>query len=137
MSKETTPQQKGRDYEDFWAKKRGARKQPASGALPFWKLDVKNTKFLFSLKNTEKNSFSLKKEEVQEMINAVYGLGGIGGTHIPVLSININGTEVSVLLTDDLIELTEKSEVVFDKTKDKQKREKANLPSLLRNQEEN
>lgn len=137
MSKKKTPQQKGRDYEDFWAKKRGARKQPASGALPFWKLDVKNIKFLFSLKNTEKKSYSIKKEEIQEMVNAVYGLGGIGGTHIPVLSINIDGTEVSVLLTDDLIELTEKQEAVFSKSKDKKKRQAADLPPLLREKEEN
>jgi hypothetical protein len=136
MKNNKTPQQKGRDYEDFWAKKRGARKQPASGALPFWKLDVKNVKFLFSLKNTEKKSYSVKKEEIQEMVNAVYGLGGIGGSHIPVLSINIDGVEVSVLLTDDLIELTEKEESVFIKSKDKSKRDSANLPSLLRDKKE-
>lgn len=136
MKNNKTPQQKGRDYEDFWAKKRGARKQPASGALPFWKLDVKNAKFLFSLKNTEKKSFSLKKEDIQEMINAVYGLGGIGGTHIPVLSLNIDGMEVSVLLTDDLIELTQRGEEVFDKSKNKSKTDKANIPSLLRKNKE-
>jgi hypothetical protein len=137
MKKKATPQQKGRDYEDFWAKKRGARKQPASGALPFWKLDVKNLKFLFSLKHTDKLSYSLKKEDIQEMINAVYGLGGIGGDHIPVLSISIDGLEVSILLTDDLIELTEKKEEVFQKDKPKQKRDSANIPSLLRKRKEN
>lgn len=137
MKNKKTPQQKGRDYEDFWAKKRGARKQPASGALPFWKLDVKNIKFLFSLKNTDKKSFSLKKEDIQEMLNAVYGLGGIGGSHIPVLSVNIDGMEVSIMLTDDLIELTEKQEQIFDKSKNKSKTDKANIPPLLRKDKDN
>lgn len=130
---ELTPQEKGRRYETEFEKRTNAKKVPASGALPFWKLDNKNSKFLFSLKHTDKDQFILKKSDIQEMLNAVYGMGGIGGSHIPTMVLSIDGIEVSVLLTEDFFDLVENPPVVeFKSDKNAKKREGANTPSLLK-----
>lgn len=131
--KEKTPQDKGRSFEKEFAKAHSMREQPASGATPYYKLDVKNNKFLLSLKHTDKQSYILKKSDIQETINAVYGLGGIGGSHIPAMCLSIDGIEVTVLLTEDFIEILENpDDTVFDKAKAKAKKDRADKPLLLR-----
>lgn len=59
-----SPQMKGRKAEKKYAKKWGARTQPASGALPFNKEDLENDEYLIQLKTTGAKQFILKLKDL-------------------------------------------------------------------------
>lgn len=125
-------QQKGREYEDEFEKQFGGKTQPGSGNGVFHKLDVRDSKFLWSLKWTGKKSYSIKREDLKEVDNEVYGPGGLGHEYIPGLAINLEGENYAVLKMDDLVKLVEQDAKVFEPDKARAKREKAKIPSLFR-----
>ena len=134
--KETNmPQQEGRNFEDRFTKKFQSDKVPGSGNGIYFKMDAKNSKFLWSLKHTSKKSFSFKKEDFDEVKAEVYGPGGIGIDYIPAMAIEIEGEVYSLLLMNDLVKLIEQDIKVYTPNKAKQKREKAKTPRLLREEE--
>lgn len=126
-----TPQQEGREFESRFVKKRGGRKQPGSGNTPFYKLDIDATRLLLSLKWTEKKSFPVTASDMQEVVDAVYGLGGLGGEYTPALVFELEGDEYVTLKFDDLAKLIQEEIKVFKPSKNAEKTARADSISLL------
>lgn len=132
-----TPQQEGIAFEKRFSKKYESDRVPGSGNGVFYKMDSKNSKFLWSLKYTSKKSYSFKKEDFEEVKNEVYGPGGIGLEYVPAMAIELEGEAYCLLLMDDLVKLLEENIKVYNTNKAKEKRERAKTPRLLRDTKEN
>lgn len=134
MSK--TPQEEGIDFEGRFAKKFGGKLVPRSGAGIYHKLDVRDNKFLWSLKWTGKESFRITKAIWKEVNDEVYGPGGLGLDFMPGLAIELEGETYALLKMDDLVGLLESDVKVFSPTKKSELRARASVPRLLRLEEE-
>lgn len=100
-----TPQQAGRDYEHDLAQRLGGRPQPNSGAGVRYKLDLKLSSILFSVKHTEHESYRLTAANLREALSGAQGPGGRG--EIPAMAIRMQGfpEDVFVLRASDLVEI--------------------------------
>lgn len=127
----TTPQQLGREFEKFWAKKFGGKTTPASGAKWYSKLDVRSGRILWSLKFTSFKSFPVTQALLDEAFDASEGMGGEGT--VPALGLRIGSSDydVVVIRRDDFIELM-KSEPTIEPTKVDERRARSRVPLLLR-----
>lgn len=117
-----TPQQQGRDYETELAARFDGVAQPASGATPRWKLDLKLGSLLFSVKHTEHESYRLTAKDLNEALAGAQGPGGRG--EIPAMAIRMQGfpDDVFVLRGSDLRAILEnETEVSFTPSKRSQK----------------
>jgi hypothetical protein len=132
MKKNNSPQQEGRNFEGRFKKTYRGNKQPGSGNGVFYKLDIKDSKFLWSLKWTSKKSFSIKSEDFKEVNDEVYGPGGLGIEYVPGLALELEGEVYAVVKMNDLSRLLEEGVKVYAPDKNAQKRAKAKIPSLLR-----
>lgn len=130
MSK--TAQEKGRDFESRFAAKYDGKEQPGSGNGIYHKLDVKDSKFLWSLKWTSKKSFSFKSEDFKEVKDEVYGPGGLGAEYVPGMAVELEGEEYAILRMQDLVGLMKQDVKVFEPSEKEIKRSKASVPKLLR-----
>lgn len=113
-----TPQQQGRDYEAELAARLGGKAQPASGATPRFKLDLKVASLLFSAKHTEHESYRLTAKDLNEMVAGAQGPGGRG--EIPAMAIRMQGfsDDVFVLRGSDLRAILEsETDVAFTPSK--------------------
>ena len=130
----------GRIFEELFVKRYSTNKVPRSGAGFVYKLDADNAKFLFSLKATKNKSFSVKKEDLEEVHEGVRGQGGIAADHIPMMIYSlVEGEEPSpsdkiyaVLEFDDLVQLLTEDGKVFESTKVDDKYATSKVPSILR-----
>ena len=87
----------------------GAKLQPGSGNQWHSKLDVKDTGFLWSLKRTTYNSFSITLDMIGEMVHAVYAPGGVGGNNVPAMCISLNDKEdIVVMRLSDFVGIIER-----------------------------
>jgi hypothetical protein len=130
-----TPQQEGRNLEGRFSKTYGGDEVPGSGNGRFFKLDVRDSKFLWSLKWTSKKSFSIKREDLKEVEDEVYGPGGLGHEYVPGLATELEGEIYATIKMDDLVKLMEQDAKVFEPDKARAKREKAKVPALLRKED--
>lgn len=107
MPARRTPQQQGRDYEAELAARYGGTTQPASGAGPLRKLDVRIGGMLVSAKRTTHRSYRLTADELQETLAGAQGPGGRG--EVPAMAIRMEGfpDDVFVLRGSDLRALLE------------------------------
>ena len=81
----------------------GGSVQPASGALPFWKLDVKSTHWLVEHKYTEAKSYSIKKADYENYLKEAFK-----DDRLPVLVIefpNRPELKLAVLRYEEFLEL--------------------------------
>ena len=89
---------KSKKQEEKIAKDIGGRTTPGSGALWFSKADVRNDKYLIEAKFTDSNSYQLKyttwDKIKREAIN--------DGLRVPVMQIDIQGSQYALLRVDDL-----------------------------------
>ena len=89
---------KSKKQEEKIAKDIGGRTTPASGALWFAKADVRNDKYLIEAKFTDSNKYQLKHKTwfkiKREAIN--------DGLRIPVMQIDIQGSQYALLRVEDL-----------------------------------
>ena len=89
---------KSKKQEEKIAKDIGGRTTPGSGALWFSKADVRNDKYLIEAKFTDSNKYQLKyttwDKIKREAIN--------DGLRIPVMQIDIQGSQYALLRVDDL-----------------------------------
>jgi len=134
--KNLTPQQEGIEFEKRFAKKYNSNQQPRSGAGTYYKLDVRDTKFLWSLKWTGNKSYSLKTDDLKEVENEVYGPGGIGLEFVPGMAVELQNEVYAVLKMDDLVKLLEQDIKVFKTDKASEKRARAATPRLFRSDED-
>src|SRR5688572_17360735 len=130
------PSKIGELFEKLFVKRYSTNKVPRSGAGFVYKLDADNAKFLFSLKATKNKSFSVKKEDLEEVHEGVKGQGGIGGDHIPAMVHTlVEGQEPSpsdkiyiTLEFDDLVQLLKEDGKVFESTKTDDKYATSKVP---------
>ena len=132
MKKIKTAQEEGREFEGSFSGKYGGDKVPGSGNGKFFKLDVRDSKFLWSLKWTGKKSFSFKKSDLKEVEDEVYGPGGLGHEYVPGLATELEGEIYATIKMDDLVKLLEQDVKIFQPDKATVKRQRANTPSLMR-----
>lgn len=127
-----TPQQEGRAFEKRFAKKYGGNEQPGSGNGIYHKLDVKDNKFLWSLKYTSKGSFSFKSQDFKEVNDEVVGQGGLGFEYTPGMAVELDGKVYAILEMDSLEALLQQDVKVYKADKATEKRARAAVPRLLR-----
>ena len=127
-----TPQEEGRAFETRFSRKYGGQEVPRSGAGIYHKLDVRDNKFLWSLKYTSKESFSITQKIWDEVHNEVYGPGGLGLDYMPALAVELEGETYAFMKMDDLVDLLETDVKVFKAEKKKETRARAAVPRLLR-----
>lgn len=87
-----------KDSKDF-----GGSRQRSSGSTWFAPGDVKTDKFLIDSKFTEKNSYSLNKQTLDKIYEEA-----LFQDRIPMLSLDIAGTEVVVVFKEDFLNLISK-----------------------------
>ena len=89
---------RSKKQEERIAKDIGGRTTPASGALWAFKADVRNDKYLIEAKFTDNNKYQLKyttwDKIKREAIN--------DGLRIPVMQIDIQGSQYALLRVEDL-----------------------------------
>lgn len=119
--------QRWQEWETEFAEKMGGKVQPRSGGLWHAKMDVADKKFLWSLKDTEGKSFSVKNTDLEEVSHHASNAGAIPG-----MAIRVGDTEYALLKMDDLISLIEEDVAIIGKEKTKIKREVVKKPPLLR-----
>jgi hypothetical protein len=128
-----TPQEEGRRFERFWSALFGVKPTRGSGNLWWAKLDVGDTTFLFSCKNTIHASFSLTKALMREVEEAIKG-----GDAIPAIATAIENHEVFVTLrAEDFLRLIQSDKAKYIvPSKGEQKRARGKIPALLRDEGE-
>ena len=129
-----TPQDRGRAFEAEWAAKVGAKPQKGSGNYYLWRLDVENRgRYLWSCKHTDGKSYRLRIEDIDEVIEAVEGPGGVGGETIPAMAISIGGRVFCLTRAEDFIEEhTQEAEAFIKPDKSAERRQLRKTPGLLR-----
>jgi hypothetical protein len=107
-----TSQDRGRDFEGRWAKRIGGQVSKGSGNYYLWRLDVRSrSRYLWSLKHTDKESFRLTYSDIREVETAAISEGVQ-----PVMAISIGGREYVLQPADDWIqEHTQEADVKFIK----------------------
>jgi hypothetical protein len=130
----------GTKFERLFAKLYNLKKVRASGALPFWKLDVEGQDILCELKATQKESFRVTKDILDKTSEAIYGPGGIGGDCIPAVVIClVEGDEPAA--SDKVYFIFEESDIIhafkdkkefFPSSKGEQKLQTSQTPGLFR-----
>lgn len=136
MKQDKTAQERGRIFEKTFAKLLGAKPQKGSGSLWFAKLDIADGVILWSLKLTDKKSFSLKKSLMREVDQAIHGQGGIGGDVIPGVAVSVDGEEYVVLRAQDFLGLVTEGVKYAPMDKAESKRARAGIPAILRESDE-
>ena len=110
---------KSKKQEEKIAKDIGGRTTPASGALWAFKGDVRNDKYLIEAKFTDSNKYQLKHKTwfkiKREAIN--------DGLRIPVMQIEIQGSQYALLRVEDLDALAQDNGcvVLYEHTASKSK----------------
>lgn len=126
------PRAAGRRFEALWAAMLGVKAQKGSGNSWWAKADVADGAITWSLKFTTHRTYTLTKELLREVREAVYKNGD---NSIPGLAIAFDdGSEVVVVLSAaDFVRIVSSDSVVhIDPSKADQKRHLAGIPSLLR-----
>ncbi len=119
------------DFEKKFADRLRGKVQARSGGMWYAKMDVESVKFLWSLKDTVGNSFSVKNSDLDEVNFHARKQGAI-----PAMAVRVNDTEYAILKVDDLIALIEDDNpAIISKEKNKLKREVVRKPPLLRDED--
>lgn len=130
-----SPQKSGRRFESFWAKIFGVKPTPGSGNTWRAKLDVGDGSITWSLKWTTRESFTISKALLKE---AEVGIYQNGDNTIPGIAVAIEGgDEVVVVLRQSDFErlLAMNPQGYIKPTRGEQKRARASVPVLLRDDE--
>lgn len=127
-----TPQQEGRRFEPFWAKALGVEPTRGSGNQWYAPLDVGDVSFLFSLKETQAESFRISRELMREVERQ------ITGSRIPAMAVAVDGGEVFVTLRgEDFLRLINSDQARYvTRSRGEQKRSRAKIPEILRDDDE-
>jgi hypothetical protein len=137
LKSERTPQEKGFDFEDAFAKALGVKPQPGSGSVWWAKLDVYDTQILWSLKHTTKETFKITRGLISEVVRNVFSFGGVGPSTIPGVAVALEHDDVYVVLrAEDFMRLVTEQRQYVAASKDSAKRATARLPALLRDDED-
>lgn len=130
-----TPQDRGRDFEKRWAERMGSEPTPGSGNKWYAKQDVADGSVLWSCKSTDAASFSVTKDLMREVVQAINGQGGVGGGVIPGIALDVSGDEFVVLRAEDYIRMVTEQVAYLRPSPGEAKRQRGSVPSLLRDSE--
>jgi len=128
-----TVQQQGRDWESDFAEEFDLQLVPGSGS-PWWsgKLDVSGQGARWSLKFTNKESYSLTKKDISEALEATGGLAGT--SEVPLWAIKIQDEELIIIRKEDFKRMQQGELNVLPerRTKTALRTQLASVPILLR-----
>lgn len=131
-----SPQKAGSRFERFWASVFGVKPTRGSGNQWHAKMDVGDTAILWSCKHTDKESFAVSKALFREVEEAITGQGGIGGSTIPGLATSVDGEVIVSMRAEDLLRLLNSDAARYVvPSKGEQKRARARIPALLREEQ--
>ena len=102
---ELTSDELGSLFEARIAAELGGQKIPQSGAGKFWKLDVKDTCFIWSCKATRKQSIRVSKNMLIEAMRVARSRIGGGGGAIGGLALEVDGMAYVMLPLEAFKEL--------------------------------
>lgn len=128
-------QEAGYDFERRWARIFGVAPQRGSGNQWYAKLDVGDAAFLWSLKQTDARSFTLRPEHIWEAHQAVYGASGRANV-LPGLALDIQGEQLTVIRARDFLTIVTEELSYVKPDKRTQERRLATTPQLLRGEGE-
>lgn len=137
-----TPQQQGRQFEKEIADEFDLQTTPASGAFWFSKLDLFGYGTRWSCKFTQKRSFRLTQDDIDEAVKACQGPGGDGSIPLWMLRLGSEKYDLVIMRKEDFKLFTEKNINLRapEIGKSVLKRRRSEVPILLReetNGEEN
>lgn len=129
-------QKTGYRFERYFASLFGVKPTKGSGAVWTAKMDVADGSILWSLKHTDANSFRVYKGLMREVVEAINGLGGVGGDTIPGIAISVDGEMYTVLRAEDFINLltSRESPAYIKPSKAEEKRRRARVPNILKSE---
>ena len=124
----------GDKFEEDLSNEFGLSRVPGSGNQSHSKLALYGQGFRWSLKATEGSSASIKASDIEEAIQASYGLNGTGET--PLWAYRIQEEDMIMMRKSDFIALQRGEIRAINEEKGKERvnerRRKAATPSLLR-----
>jgi hypothetical protein len=126
------PQDAGRRFESFWAKIFGVKPTPGSGNGWRVKLDVADGSIIWSCKYTIHRSITITKELLHEAQDAAHNNGD---NSIPGIAIALDDGDMVIVAMEasDFIRLlTTDSGPYIKPTKADEKRLRAGIPAILR-----
>lgn len=128
----STPQDQGRQFEKDLANEFGTDQVPGSGSVWHSKLDNSGYGARWSLKFTEKEQFPISYSDILEALEACYGIGGDGS--IPLWAARVPIGDFVLMRKEDFKDLQEGNVNFINKDKSKvaERKARANLPELLR-----
>lgn len=127
-----TPREKGLQFEKEFAKRLGASLQPGSGNKWYAKLDVNGKSFLWSCKQTSKETFAISRSIMHEAIRGVIGPGGKGGDSYPGLAVRIVDEDYIVMRASDFYDIVSSGVEIIPPTKRSEKMTRGNVPTFKR-----
>lgn len=126
----------GAQFEHDLSEEFGLNRIPGSGNQAHSKLDLAGNGFRWSLKATGKASASIRTSDIEEAIDACYGLNGTGET--PLWAYRIDGHDLVLMRKEDFVSLQKGEIRAINEEKGKEKvnerRRLAETPSLLRDE---
>lgn len=123
-------QQDGIDYEHKFAKVFGVEPVKGSGNQWYVKLDVGVRQLVCSLKHTGKSSLTVTRAILAEALQYAGRKGSIG-----IVAVDIAGEDFVIIRTDDFAALLEEDEGFVPVPKNEQKRRRASIPEILREED--
>ena len=134
----TAPQQLGREFEDDLALEFGLDVVPGSGNQWHSKLDLQGNEARWSLKFTLQNQFPLTYNDLVEAIKACEGTGGDGAMPLWAVRFGVSDDDFIILRKDDFKRLAAGELELVNEAKPKaaQRKAKARVPRLLRNEDD-
>lgn len=136
-----TPQQTGGRFEAVWAKFFGQKPTKGSGNQWHEKLDVGTFAIRFSLKFSTKDRLRWGSRSVgdlfKEIQQAITGQGGVGGGTVGALAVAEDDGEIYVVMKGhDFLRMVQSGDIHYlTPSKAAQKRSRAKIPALLRDDE--
>jgi len=138
-----SPQKTGFRFETFFAKLLGVEPTKGSGNQWTAKLDLKAASFLMSLKFSTKDVLRFGSYRMRDLLRetdqAINGQGGVGGSTIGVVVTHEqeSGLTFITMNADDFLRMIQSGDIEYVvASKGVQKRARAKIPALLREEEE-
>jgi hypothetical protein len=112
-----------------------------SGSGKWHKLDVKGTEIIISGKATQNKSFSVKRDDLDEVTDATSGPGGLGLSHTGMLLLGLYPPGEAITPPDEVYAIIRLSDLLHldlsnrdsgPSAKADEKRRQAQVPSLLK-----
>jgi hypothetical protein len=130
-----SPQAEGRRFESIWAKLFGVDPVKGSGNQWHSKLDVGTSAISFSLKHSTVDRLRFGQMFIKSLMKEARE--GAGADAVPALALSENGTVYVVFEASDFLRLAQTGDIHYvTPSKGEQKRARAQIPSLLRDEED-